>query len=93
MNGIAENEMCPVLMAVVAPAAVTTPDPAEVERTNWVPWAEVVRGAKNGTLALSPWCLIQIDLLSQLGPEPVGWPTGAVELLPAALRLDGDIHT
>ncbi|CAB4707287.1 MAG: isopentenyl-diphosphate Delta-isomerase [Actinobacteria bacterium] len=93
MNGLVENEMCPVLMAIVAPGALTTPDPAEVEATNWVPWAEVVRDTQSGTLVLSPWCLTQIDLLDQLGPEPAGWPTGAVELLPAALRTDGDIHT
>jgi len=93
MNGLVENEMCPVLMAVVAPGAVTTPNPAEVEATQWLPWAEVVRDAKNGALALSPWCLTQIDLLSKLGPEPAGWPTGAVELLPAALRMGGVIHT
>ncbi len=93
MNGLVENEMCPVLMAVVAPGAVTTPDQAEVESTKWLPWVEVVRDAKSGALALSPWCLMQIDLLSQLGPEPAGWPTGAVELLPAALRMGGVIHT
>ena len=93
MNGLVENEMCPVLMAIVAPGAVITPDPVEVEATNWLPWAEVVRDAKNGTLALSPWSLMQIDLLDQLGPEPAGWPTGAVELLPAALRMGGVIHT
>ena len=93
MNGLVENEMCPVLMAIFAPGAVITPDPVEVEATNWLPWAEVVRDAKNGTLALSPWSLMQIDLLDQLGPEPAGWPTGAVELLPAALRMGGVIHT
>ncbi|MCX6424115.1 MAG: isopentenyl-diphosphate Delta-isomerase, partial [Actinobacteria bacterium] len=49
MNGLVENEMCPVLMAVVAPGAVTAPDPAEVANTKWLPWAEVVRDAKNGT--------------------------------------------
>lgn len=92
MNGLVENEMCPVLIAVVASGAVTTPDPAEVANTKWLPWAEVVRDAKSGTLALSPWCQMQIDLLDQLGPEPAGWPTGAVELLPAALRMGGVIH-
>ena len=85
MNGLVENEICPVLMAVVALGAPISPDPTEVADTKWLPWTEVVRHAKSGTLALSPWCLMQIDLLSQLGPEPVGWPTGAIELLPAAL--------
>lgn len=87
MNGIIENEMCPVLMAVVAPGAAIAPDPTEVEATKWLPWAEVVRDSNSGALALSPWCLMQIDLFSALGPEPAGWPTGAAELLPAALRV------
>ena len=85
MNGLVENEMCPVLMAVVAPGAPISPDPTEVEDSKWLPWAEVVRDAKSGTSAFSPWCLMQIDLLSKLGPEPGDWPTGALELLPAAL--------
>ena len=85
MNGLVENEMCPVLMAVVAPGAPISPDPTEVEDSKWLPWAEVVRDARSGNSAFSPWCLMQIDLLSKLGPEPGDWPAGALELLPAAL--------
>ena len=59
----------------------------QVEDTRWLPWAEVVRDAQSGALALSPWCLMQIDLLSELGPVPKDWPTGAGQLLPAALRV------
>ena len=87
MNGLIENEMCPVLMAVVERGTALAPDPTEVEDTRWLPWAEVVRDAQSGALALSPWCLMQIDLLSELGPVPKDWPTGAGQLLPAALRV------
>lgn len=87
MNGLIENEMCPVLMAVVERGTALAPDPTEVEDTRWLPWAEVVRDAKSGALALSPWCLMQIDLLSELGADPTSWPTGAGQLLPAALRV------
>ncbi len=87
MNGLIENEMCPVLMAVVERGTALAPDPTEVEDTRWLPWAEVVRDAQSGALALSPWCLMQIDLLSELGPDPKDWPTGAGQLLPAALRV------
>lgn len=87
MNGLIENEMCPVLMAVVERGAALAPDPTEVEDTRWLPWAEVVCDAKSGDLALSPWCLMQIDLLSELGADPTAWPTGSGQLLPAALRV------
>ena len=87
MNGLIENEMCPVLMAVVERGTALAPDPTEVEDTRWLPWAEVVRDAQSGALALSPWGLMQIDLLSELGPVPKDWPTGAGQLLPAALRV------
>ena len=87
MNGLIENEMCPVLMAVVERGAALAPNPTEVEDTRWLPWAEVVRDAKSGALALSPWCLMQIDLLSELGADPTSWPTGSGQLLPAVLRV------
>ncbi len=87
MNGLIENEMCPVLMAVVERGTALAPDPTEVEDTRWLPWAEVVRDAKSGALALSPWCLMQIDLLSELGADPTSWPTGSGQLLPAVLRV------
>ena len=86
MNGVVENEMCPVLMAVVDADDAFTPDPSEVEATRWLPWQEAARTILTGELAVSPWCRSQVSALHELGDDPFGWPTGSSALLPPALR-------
>ena len=82
-NGVVENEMCPVFRAVAE--AVPEPNPAEVDDTRWVSWAELVAGVRAGTADISPWAALQIAELAGLGPDPAAWPTGdPVDLPPAA---------
>jgi isopentenyl-diphosphate delta-isomerase len=56
-NGIVENEICPVFVAVVN--EVPTPDPAEVSATRWVDWQKfrdlaAGLGPSIGTIARGP---------------------------------------
>jgi len=86
MGGIVENELCPVLVASVPRDVVLQPDPAEVDRTRWAPWDEVVDGVRSGGLALSPWARLQVVELARLGPDPSTWPAADPDLLPPAAR-------
>ena len=84
MQGVVENEKCPVLVA----RAVGNPHPAadEVDDVTWVPWSEFTGEVLGGTREISPWAKLQIAALDALGPDPTVWPTGDRALLPPALR-------
>ncbi len=86
MNGIVENEWCPVVLAPVREDVVCTPAPAEVDQVRWVPWAEVVALAADPPPDWSPWAMEQIRLLDALGPDPLAWRPGDPALLPPAVR-------
>jgi isopentenyl-diphosphate Delta-isomerase len=81
-NGVVENELCPVFRAVSD--EVPTPEPAEVDEFGWVSWPLFVGLVVGGELAVSPWCREQVDQLTMLGPDPLGWPVAAATELPAA---------
>lgn len=83
-NGIAENEMCPVLVAWTdaQPAA----DPTEVADTAWVPWQELRDDVLCGRRDVSPWCLDQVEQLAPLGDTPADWPAERNSDLPPAAR-------
>jgi isopentenyl-diphosphate Delta-isomerase len=84
-NGVLENEVCPVYVAYsdAAPA----PDPAEVAETRWVDWDEFCAAVRAGQQSISPWCAMQLDELSTLGPKPLTWtPADTADLPPAAVR-------
>ncbi|WP_163509374.1 isopentenyl-diphosphate Delta-isomerase [Fodinicola acaciae] len=82
MDGIAENEMCPVFRAVTATEPV--PDPTEVEAYAWVDWTGFLAAVADGAQPISPWCAEQ---LAALGPDPSSWPAGSyADLPPAAIR-------
>ena len=81
-NGVAENEICPVVRVVYEGPA--HPNPAEVDAHRWIPWPEFIRNIANGTLAVSPWCADQLAELRSLGPSPVEWPIASEYALPAA---------
>jgi len=85
LDGVVENEMCPVLYATVR--GEPRPDPAEVGTTRWMPWAEFLGRALAEDSGFSPWCRLQSRQLSALGAEPRDWPTGEPALLPPAARL------
>lgn len=85
MEGVVEHEICPV---VVCPVAHAQPDPApdEVGEAVWVPWGEFSRGVLDGTVAVSPWCVLQVAELVELGASPRSWAAQDRSLLPPALR-------
>lgn len=76
-DGVVENELCPVYR--VRWSGEPTLNPAEVAAYRWVPWPDVREHPD-----LSPWCLLQLDELTRLGPSPDTWPTADPALLPPA---------
>lgn len=85
-NGIVENEICPVYRVQVDEHATLDPDPAEVDETRWVSWREFSAGVLGGTIVVSPWCRTQVEQLTALADEPLGWPASPDDLLPPAAR-------
>lgn len=65
-GGIVENEICPVHVAVLDPAPIPEPDPAEVAEHAWVPWADVYEAVRRTPFAFSPWLVLQARAI---GPE------------------------
>ncbi|MBO0821226.1 MAG: isopentenyl-diphosphate Delta-isomerase [Nocardiopsaceae bacterium] len=87
MNGIAENELCPVYGGFCDDDPV--PDPAEVAETVWTGWAEFAERVRAGLLPVSPWCREQVAELTALGPDPARWPEASPADLPPAARPQG----
>ena len=86
-DGVVENEMCPVFTAV-AVEPVPAPDPAEVDRADWVGWETFAGGVRAGRWPdVSPWCAEQVTALAALGGDPSGWAGADPALLPPAARL------
>ncbi|MFE7870268.1 isopentenyl-diphosphate Delta-isomerase [Micromonospora humida] len=84
LDGVVENEMCPVYVARAVGDPVPNPD--EVDRVEWVDWDSFRERARTDP-ALSPWCRLQVDELAGLGPVPGDWPTGDAAELPPAARV------
>lgn len=82
MDGVVENELCPVYVGVVA--GEPSPDVAEVGGLEWVPWAEFALAVSEGRREVSQWCQEQVAALLELGPEPASWPTADTRELPPA---------
>ena len=88
MDGVVENEWCPVYAGVLADRSVT-PDPDEVAETEWVPWADFSAAVLDGSRLVSPWCRWQVARLVGLGPDPASWPAADPARLPPAARPAG----
>lgn len=86
MDGLVENEVCPVLVAR-AVGDEPTPDPSEVEEYWWTPWPEFLAGVRDGSTPVSPWCADQVEQLAALGAAPECWPHADPARLPAAATL------
>ena len=84
MNGVLENEMCPVFCGYAD--GPLRPDPAEVADAKWLPWEEFTGQVHTGELQVSPWCVQQLPALAALGPDPLRWPAANSADLPAAAR-------
>ena len=80
MDGVRENELCPVYVARTGSEVAA--DPAEVDDWEWVPWAAFRAGVLSGERRVSQWCREQIAAL----PEDLARATArpATELPPAA---------
>lgn len=83
MDGVEENEICPVLVGEADGHLELNPD--EVDSARWQPWVEFAAGVLAGTIPVSPWCRLQVAALSELGTDPAAWPQGDLALLPPAL--------
>ena len=68
-DGVVENEVCPVFVALVDRDPI--PNPAEVAEARWSTWDDFVVTAR--AEPASPWCLQQIDALEGLGGHPADW--------------------
>jgi isopentenyl-diphosphate Delta-isomerase len=84
MNGVIENEFCPVYAGFSDDALV--PDPAEVADARWTDWADFSKRVEAGEFRVSPWCVMQVAELIALGPEPLAWPAADAVDLPLAAR-------
>ncbi|MFC0624654.1 isopentenyl-diphosphate Delta-isomerase [Kribbella deserti] len=81
-DGTVENELCPVYR--VTTDSDPAPDPAEVEETRWIDWTPFVDDVRGGRAGVSPWCVLQVEQLAALGPDPAGWPIADPRDLPPA---------
>ena len=86
MQGVAENELCPVYAGWLAPRAAVRLAADEVAESEWVPWGRFVDQVTSGQ-AVSQWCREQVDELAALGPDPKAWTEADDALLPPAARL------
>lgn len=84
MNGVVENELCPVLVA--SSADEPTPRADEASSTEWVSWSALRDDVLAGRREVSPWFAEQIALLADLDNDPLSWPAGDRAQLPPALR-------
>ncbi len=87
MNGVVENELCPVVVARLTDRPPLDPDPSEVSASEWVAWHDLLGDVLAGRRTLSPWCAQQLPLLARLGADPASWASADRDLLPAALRV------
>jgi isopentenyl-diphosphate delta-isomerase len=85
MNGVVENELCPVYAGVSDD--VLAPDPAEVAIAKWTDWARFSERVLADEDQVSPWCALQVARLVALGPQPLHWAAASPEDLPLAARL------
>jgi isopentenyl-diphosphate delta-isomerase len=83
-NGVRENEMCPVFVAVADEPL--RPAPAEVAGTAWVGWPAFREEVLDGRRAVSPWCREQVVLLAEQEAGRGGLGGGSWEALPPAAR-------
>lgn len=63
MNGVVENELCPVMVAFTDEKPKLNSD--EVEDIKWLPWQEFVDDVKNNPGKYSMWCEEETKLLEK----------------------------
>jgi isopentenyl-diphosphate delta-isomerase len=83
-NGVRENELCPVFVAVTS--SNPAPDPAEVDAVEWTPWPQFRDGVLTGEREVSVWCAEQVVELSRNELGAGRFRTASVAELPPAAR-------
>ncbi len=63
MNGIVENELCPVMICFTDKKPIINID--EVENIQWINWQEFVNDVKENPGKYSPWCEEETKLLEK----------------------------
>lgn len=63
LDGIVENEICPVIVGITN--SKPRPNPDEVAATKWVAWEEFVSMTRDPASGLSPWCVLETAELLQ----------------------------
>ncbi len=84
LNGVRENEMCPVFTARTS--GPVTPDPSEVADTLWLPWIAFRDAVLTGRREISPWCRDQVAQLAERELPDGGFRPGDPAELPPAAR-------
>jgi isopentenyl-diphosphate delta-isomerase len=57
MNGIVENEICPVYVGLCNEEPRL--NRSEVESCSWIPWPSFVDRVQQAPSSLSPWCVLE----------------------------------
>lgn len=65
MNGVQENEVCPVFLCRIT--ANPAPSPDEVAEARWIAWDDYVAQALSPESELSPWSVLQVAELREGG--------------------------
>jgi isopentenyl-diphosphate Delta-isomerase len=84
LNGVRENEMCPVYTALTD--STPDPDPSEVETVAWVPWAAFGAQVLSGVRPVSLWCAQQVAELMEHEVRDGQFVAGSRDDLPPAAR-------
>lgn len=84
MDGLVEDELCPVYGAVVDVNTPMGPCVEEVAATEWVPWESFAADVLSDRRTVSPWCALQVPRLTELGDDPLAWPADDPRRLPPA---------
>ena len=61
LDGVVENEICPILVARVD--GEPRPNPQEVEEVRWIAWDEFVAAIRREPAEWSPWCVLEVERL------------------------------
>ena len=62
LDGVVENEICPVLVGFTD--VEPDPNPDEVNAVRWMHWDQVLKSVTDPQLQLSPWAIEEVQLLA-----------------------------
>jgi isopentenyl-diphosphate delta-isomerase len=75
LDGVVENEICPVLAAQIEPEALS-PDPDEVAELRWLAWEEWLAELERRPEGFSPWSVEEVRGL-EASPSFAAWRAAA----------------